>query len=774
MMKNSLRTLLTLGLVLILLVGMCPPALSAIAQESETLCAAPDLLFFDSAASASVESNALTAAGVDVAALEAHLRPLLIQCEPSISLEEFNIPNDGDIIQALYQYIHYFMLDCFHYHSSQFWSRSGKLTRMDVTYYEFANTADAYRTAWGQITAAANKMLAGVEGNDALSNAEKALLLHDRLALWNEYDTTVFQAGATVPPVSYTMYGAFVERRSVCQGYTYAYMYLLSRVGIDSTYCSSQTLNHIWNIVYIDDVAYHVDVTWDDPVQDITGRIAHDYFLLSSDALYAKRAASGSVATDFDATPTATTYDEAYWQNSSTAFQYVDGSLYYIDNEAATLNQVQGDTARTLLSVKDSWKSSGGGTWQGNYARLSSDGTRLLYSLTDTVYRYDFATKTAQAIFTPAKPATGLLSIYGFMYEDGYLVCDRNDSPNFTATTKQANQLREPFDTENPTAQIAATNDPAATQTVTLTLTDNAVVAGYYWGTDETPDANPYVAVDTLPVTCTVSKSGTYYLTAVDGMGNRSDTQHITFYMTTLDPAYDGAEPIRILSAAGAAVTLPQPEREAYRFKGWSATADGDAINTTLTPQADATYYALWESTEEPPAPCTHQNRTTVEGRTTACRVWEGYQRCDDCGQLFSEDGTTPIDKQVVRVLQEHTLQHVTATAPNGDTAGNTEYWYCDACHACFADANGNTELDRDDTIVLPVGTLTGDANGDGKVNTADAALVLQYAAELLPDEAVQLTAADVDGNGKVSTADAALILQYAAELLSRFPVDAA
>lgn len=68
------------------------------------------------------------------------------------------------------------------------------------------------------------------------------------------------------------------------------------------------------------------------------------------------------------------------------------------------------------------------------------------------------------------------------------------------------------------------------------------------------------------------------------------------------------------------------------------------------------------------------------------------------------------------------------------------------------------------------VAVLMGDANQSGKVDTADAALTLQYAAELVGSSAIHLAAADVNGDGKVSTADAALMLQYSAELIDRFP----
>ena len=65
-----------------------------------------------------------------------------------------------------------------------------------------------------------------------------------------------------------------------------------------------------------------------------------------------------------------------------------------------------------------------------------------------------------------------------------------------------------------------------------------------------------------------------------------------------------------------------------------------------------------------------------------------------------------------------------------------------------------------------------GDVNGDGAVDTADAVLVLQRAAELIDDSAIVVEAADVNGDGAIDTADAVLILQKAAELIENFPVE--
>lgn len=58
-----------------------------------------------------------------------------------------------------------------------------------------------------------------------------------------------------------------------------------------------------------------------------------------------------------------------------------------------------------------------------------------------------------------------------------------------------------------------------------------------------------------------------------------------------------------------------------------------------------------------------------------------------------------------------------------------------------------------------------GDVNGDGSVNSLDAALILKYAAGLVSLTESQLAAGDCDDNGEVNSIDAAFVLRTAAGL---------
>ena len=59
----------------------------------------------------------------------------------------------------------------------------------------------------------------------------------------------------------------------------------LNTIGIQNYKVTSE--NHIWNLVNIDGVWYHLDMTWDDPVaSDGNQYLIHNFFLISKNELY--------------------------------------------------------------------------------------------------------------------------------------------------------------------------------------------------------------------------------------------------------------------------------------------------------------------------------------------------------------------------------------------------------------------------------------------------------------------------------------------------------
>lgn len=88
--------------------------------------------------------------------------------------------------------------------------------------------------------------------------------LHDYLVRNCVYDRSA--VNEVISP-SRTAYGALANGKAVCQGYSLAYKLLLRRAGVHAVYVGSDSMQHAWNMVQMENNGwYHVDVTWDDPI----------------------------------------------------------------------------------------------------------------------------------------------------------------------------------------------------------------------------------------------------------------------------------------------------------------------------------------------------------------------------------------------------------------------------------------------------------------------------------------------------------------------------
>ena len=343
-------------------------------------------------------------------------------CSTSIDISSFNIRYSSENMALLSQFIYNEIPENFHLNSRISYSyKFGKITKVNPTY---SYDVSEYQRMLSEMEEAKENLLRGIKDNASLGEVEKALLIHDRLALLCEYDYTGTDN-------RYNSYGALVSGIAVCQGYTEAYDYLLEEVGIESYFCSSDKLNHAWNIVYINNIPYHVDVTWDDPSWEVgedgvIGAVRHENFLRSTSGIYS----SGHEADDFDSFPDDTTYDNYFWQNSEASFRLINNELYYIDNDSEELKRYSDGTV--LCSVSYEWRDEYG-YWSNN-ARLSDNGTDLLFSSANAIYRFDLVMNAKTKIYEPS--LSGYNSIYGFDYSDGYLICDINKAPPYSGNTE--------------------------------------------------------------------------------------------------------------------------------------------------------------------------------------------------------------------------------------------------------------------------------------------------------------------------------------------------
>lgn len=134
----------------------------------------------------------------------------------------------------------------------------GQVKTLKVT-PEYTITGGALTAAKAAYDAKVNALLSGLSGSDY----DKAKTLHDRVIAAVAYEKTANDQNA---------YGALVEGKAVCNGYTRAYQHLLTKAGIEAWYVpgtsvspsTGESVGHAWNLVKLDGQWYYTDVTWDD------------------------------------------------------------------------------------------------------------------------------------------------------------------------------------------------------------------------------------------------------------------------------------------------------------------------------------------------------------------------------------------------------------------------------------------------------------------------------------------------------------------------------
>lgn len=154
------------------------------------------------------------------------------------------------------------------------WSSSTLGNEMTLTFH-YMIPKYKFDQATNEAKNVANKIL-----TDDMSDYEKELAIHDYIVDSSEYYT-----GTQDPNEIYTIYGLFVDKEAVCQGYADAFFYLATYAGIQSHLVYGEGISedgtelHAWNVIELEGEYYAIDTTWNDPVTDSLSPVKqYDYF----------------------------------------------------------------------------------------------------------------------------------------------------------------------------------------------------------------------------------------------------------------------------------------------------------------------------------------------------------------------------------------------------------------------------------------------------------------------------------------------------------------
>lgn len=75
---------------------------------------------------------------------------------------------------------------------------------------------------------------------------------------------------------------ALLNGKAICTGYADLLAIFLNKLNIPNYKVVND--NHVWNVVYVNDEWKHIDLTYDDPINE-TNNISYNYFLINTDTL---------------------------------------------------------------------------------------------------------------------------------------------------------------------------------------------------------------------------------------------------------------------------------------------------------------------------------------------------------------------------------------------------------------------------------------------------------------------------------------------------------
>lgn len=113
--------------------------------------------------------------------------------------------------------------------------------------------------------------------NLSMTNYDKIKAFHD-----NIINNTIYDEENSLD--SYTAYSLITSGKSICGGYSDIMAIYLNTLNLKNYKITSK--NHVWNLVELDGIWYHIDATWNDPVaSDGNQYLLHNFFMISTERL---------------------------------------------------------------------------------------------------------------------------------------------------------------------------------------------------------------------------------------------------------------------------------------------------------------------------------------------------------------------------------------------------------------------------------------------------------------------------------------------------------
>jgi hypothetical protein len=572
---------------------------------------------------------------------------------------------------------------------------------------------DEYDSTYTELMEMLDTITAGVDSN--WSEAEKALYLHEWMTVHYDYDNNSY-SDATEQALRHTAYGMLKRNMAVCEGYAWLYELLLRRVGVESMMVESDSLNHAWNLLYIDDAWYHVDVTWDDCYALHPGLVSHSSFLKDNAAMEESghtgddwALSTGTPVSDLNVS---SLYNDGFWNDSIAAVQPYNGNWLAIRQNTETLNtgwfsECDFDAAdgsveiTNLMSLNEKWYVSGesGSYYRSSYITASVYNGIIYYTTPNSVFALCNNTVIWLFNLTDEQKENG--HIYGSYVDDGvlyyyvssnsllapveYSVALQSYEEYVVLLAGDVEELTEESETETE-EMTEETEDTTESETETEEMTEETEA------TTESETETEEMTEETEATT--ESETETEEITEETEATTESETETEELTEETEDTTESETETEEITEET-------------------ETTTESETETEEMTEETEATTESETETEE-----MTEETEATTESET----------------ETEEMTGETEATTESETETEEMTEETETTTESETETEEMTE------------ETETTTESETE--------SVRGDMNGDGKLTLVDLLMMKQYLLGLIPLDEEMISVMDLTQDGCVDAFD--------------------
>lgn len=199
---------------------------------------------------------------------------------------------------------------------------------------------------------AVNEVVGFIKNNPKMTDLDKVMYVHDYIIEHATYRKTGNLD-------QYSMGYLLGANYGVCEAYAESMMYLLKKVGVDTTKAHSKDMNHVWNYVKIDGIWYQVDATWDERDNETSSGIQRTYLVRNDDEFKNKlprKHYNWQFYSDKPASSDSTKYVNWFVHNINVHMYYIDGYWYYQSGNKVMKVKADGSVISTYIDANSEVK----------------------------------------------------------------------------------------------------------------------------------------------------------------------------------------------------------------------------------------------------------------------------------------------------------------------------------------------------------------------------------------------------------------------------------